>query len=92
MPLLSFPDQDQNPQHLKFLCRSALHHSLKNPEEGRIPFKRKLNSYRETICKTFLHLTQIVLFIRYMCLSIFEMPARWAIFLSKTNSILSGTH
>jgi hypothetical protein len=46
-----------------------LHHSLKNPEGGRILFKRKLNSHRETMCKTLLHLTQIVLFIRYMCLS-----------------------
>jgi hypothetical protein len=27
MSLLSFPGQAQNPQHMKFLCGSPLHHS-----------------------------------------------------------------
>jgi hypothetical protein len=50
MSLLLFSEQAQNPQHLKFLCRSPFASlTLNNPERGRIPFTRKLNYPRETM-------------------------------------------
>jgi hypothetical protein len=50
MSLLSFSEQAQNPQHLKFFCRSPFASlTLQNPEGDRIPFKRKLNCPRETM-------------------------------------------
>jgi hypothetical protein len=50
MSLLSFSEQAQIPQQLKFYCRSPFaSFTLKNPEGGRIPFKRKLNCPREAM-------------------------------------------
>jgi hypothetical protein len=69
--LLSFSEQAQTPSAPEISVQVFLA-SLKpkNHEGGRMPFQRKLNYERETMCKTILHFTQIVICIRHMCLSI----------------------
>jgi hypothetical protein len=48
--LLLFSEQAENPELLKFLsCSPFASLTIKNPEGGRIPFKKKLNSPRATM-------------------------------------------